>query len=290
MTVTGWDAGLLARGEEFLERWGLRRDGAPMGGRVAVVLPVVCGDGTRAALKLQDIDDETVGEGLALRTWGGDGVVRLLDEDAATGTMLLERLDGGRSLAAVPDVLEATGILAGLLARVTAVAAPEGMRRLGDIVAGMVERLPPVLDSLAAEDDRRLLKDCAAAVREVAGEPGDRLLHWDLHFENVLAAEREPWLVIDPKPLAGDPCFELLPALWNRFEEGRLMRRFDLLTEALGVDRERARAWTLGRVLQNSLWRVEEREGEGEGEGEREGEGEGLDAEQVAIARLLLGR
>jgi streptomycin 6-kinase len=48
------------------------------------------------------------------------------------------------------------------------------------------------------------------------------------------------------------------------------------MTEALGVDRERARAWTLGRVLQNSLWLVEE--------------GEGMDAEQAAIARLLLGR
>jgi streptomycin 6-kinase len=113
-------------------------------------------------------------------------------------------------------------------------------------------------------------------VREVAGEPGDRLLHWDLHFENILAAEREPWLVIDPKPLAGDPGFELLPALWNRYGEGQLARRFDLMTETLGLDRERARAWTLGRVLQNSLWRVEE--------------GEGLDAEQAAIARGLLGR
>jgi streptomycin 6-kinase len=113
-------------------------------------------------------------------------------------------------------------------------------------------------------------------VREVAGEPGDRLLHWDLHFENVLAADREPWLVIDPKPLAGDPCFDLLPALWNRFDDGQLLRRFDLLTEVLGLDRDRARAWTLGRVLENSLWRIED--------------GEGPEPQQAAIARLLLTR
>ncbi|MFD3379921.1 MULTISPECIES: aminoglycoside phosphotransferase family protein [unclassified Streptomyces] len=273
-------ARLLERGEEFLERWGLRQEGTPMSGRVSVVLPVVLGDGTRAALKLQDVDEETVGEGLALRTWGGDGVVRLLDEDAETGTLLLERLDEGRPLNDVPDVMKATTILAELLARLTVVPAPEGLRRLDGVVAGMFERLPAALKSLEGdggdEDGRRLLKDCAAAVREVAGEPGDRLLHWDLHFENVLAAEREPWLVIDPKPLAGDPGFELLPALWNRYEEGQLTRRFDLLTETLGLDRERARAWTLGRVLQNSLWQVEE--------------GEGLDAGQVAIARGLLGR
>jgi streptomycin 6-kinase len=171
-------------------------------------------------------------------------------------------------------VLEATGILADLLARLTSVPAPAGLRHLGDLTAGMFDRLPAVLKALDDEADRRLLRDCAAALDEVADEPGDRLLHWDLHFENVLAAGREPWLVIDPKPLAGDPCFELLPALWNRFEEGQLLRRFDLMTEALGADRDRARAWTLGRVLQNSLWRVEE--------------GHGLNAEQAAIARELM--
>ncbi|WP_308013243.1 aminoglycoside phosphotransferase family protein [Streptomyces beigongshangae] len=273
---------LLERGGRFVERWGLRQEGAPMSGRVSVVLPVVCADGTRAALKLQDVDEETAGEGLALRTWDGDGVVRLLEEDAESGTLLLERLDEDRPLDAVPDVMEATAVLAGLLARLTAVPAPAGLRRLDGVVAGMFARLPRVLASLAADDDRRLLADCAAAVREVADEPGDRLLHWDLHFGNVLAAGREPWLVIDPKPLAGDPCFELLPALWNRFDEGRLTRRFDLLTRTLGVDRERARAWTLGRVLQDSLWRVEE--------GAGAGAGAGLDVGQVAVARMLLGR
>jgi streptomycin 6-kinase len=133
------------------------------------------------------------------------------------------------------------------------------------------------VELLADEEERRLLRDCAAAVREVAGEPGDRLLHWDLHFDNVLAAEREPWLVIDPKPLAGDPGFELLPALWNRFDEDEVLWRFDLMTEALGLDRERARAWTLARVLQNGVWEAES--------GEEE-----LDEEQVFIARTLLAR
>ena len=106
----------------------------------------------------------------------------------------------------------------------------------------------------------RLLRDCAAAVREVAAEPGDRLLHWDLHYENVLAADREPWLAIDPKPLAGDPGFELLPGARQRFRAGEVRWRFDLMTEVLGLDRERARAWTLGRVLQNCLWDVEDGE------------------------------
>ncbi|MFD5632042.1 aminoglycoside phosphotransferase family protein [Streptomyces sp. NPDC127072] len=253
-----WDVRLLERGAEFLERWSLRQEGHPMSGRVSVVLPVVREDGTRAALKLQHLDEETAGEGLALRTWAGDGAVRLLADDPPTGTLLLERLDEGRPLAAVPDVMKATEIVAGLLVRLTSVPAPAGLRRLGDLTTDMLARLPAVLETVRDEDDRRLLRDCAAALREVADDPGDRLLHWDLHFENVLAAGREPWLAIDPKPLAGDPCFELLPALWARADEGHVLRRFDLLTEALQADRTHARAWTLARVLQDALWRLEE--------------------------------
>lgn len=95
-----------------------------MSGRASVVLPVVRADGTRAALKLQNLDDETAGEALALHTWGGDGAVHLLDDDPDSGTLLLERLDENRPLAAVPDVMKATGILADLLARLTSVPPP----------------------------------------------------------------------------------------------------------------------------------------------------------------------
>ncbi|MFE2599778.1 aminoglycoside phosphotransferase family protein [Streptomyces sp. NPDC059396] len=339
-------AALPGRAADFLERWELRRTGPAMYGKCALVLPVGCADGTAAVLKLQQLDDESAGEPVALRAWGGDGAVRLLRYDEGTGTLLLERLvprgsggvagsggpggpdglagSGGsgelagaggpgglgspvagdpnacdllprdlppRDLSGLP-VREAVRILAELLARLTSVPAPAGLRTLGDAVARMLDEAPSLAGELADEGERRLVRDCAAAVREVADEPGDRLLHWDLHYENVLAAEREPWLAIDPKPLAGDPGFELLPALANRFGaadayEGatavsepagsETLWRFDLMTEVLALDRSRARAWTLGRVLQNSLWRLRE--------GDRE-----LDPVQVSIARSLLAR
>lgn len=241
-----------------------------------LVLPVErTADGTRAALKMQILDDETEGEPIGLRVWDGAGVVRLLDHDAATGTMLLERLDEARPLTSVADTREALGVVAGLLARLVAVPAPQGLRGLGDIAAGMLAEVPGAAERLDAED-AAVLRDCAAAVREVAGEPGDRLLHWDLHLGNILAAEREPWLAIDPKPLAGDPGFDLLPALLDRFDPDEVLWRFDLLAEVVG-DRERAVAWTLGRVLQNGLWDVEDGE-------------DGLDEEQVEVARILRER
>nr|WP_202918488.1 aminoglycoside phosphotransferase family protein [Streptomyces cavernae] len=251
-------AALPGRVEEFLGRWGLRIDGPSMHGVAALVLPVVRADGSSAVLKLQHLDAETEGEAVALRVWDGDGAVRLLDHDEATGTMLLERLDAGRMLTYVPDTREGVLVIARLLARLTSGPAPQGMRRLGDIAADMLERTPPVLARITDPVDRRLVADCAAAVREVMDEPGDRLLHWDLHFDNVLASDREPWLAIDPKPLAGDPGFDLWPALDNRFEPDEVRWRFDAMTEVLGLDRNRAAAWTLGRVLQNALWDVEE--------------------------------
>ncbi|MCP3821117.1 aminoglycoside phosphotransferase family protein [Streptomyces sp. A3M-1-3] len=283
-------AALPGRATEFLERWSLRPTGPSMYGAASLVLPVERADGTAAALKMQLLDEESEGEPVALRVWGGDGAVQLLEHDAETGTMLLEWLGGTsqaegsggelRHLSSVDDDRQAVQILAELLARLTAVPAPPGLRRLGDIAAAMLDDVPQALDALEDADERRLLADCAAAVREVAGEPGDRLLHWDLHFDNVLAGVREPWLAIDPKPLAGDPGFDLMPALWNRFDASAVRWRFDLMTEVLGLDRERARAWTLGRVLQNSLWALEDGV-----DGEQE-----LSEEQAEVARVLLGR
>ncbi|WP_436992180.1 aminoglycoside phosphotransferase family protein [Streptomyces sp. enrichment culture] len=261
-----WIARLPVLAAEFLDRWELRRDGAAAAGEASLVLPVLCANGTRAVLRLQMPREETTAALIGLRTWNGDGMVRLLDHDPGSGTMLLERLDASRTLASVEDDDVAMGILAGLQARLVRVPAPPGLRGLGDIAAGMLERVPRAAAALADPADRRLLRGWASAVAELAGEPGDRMLHWDLHYGNVLAARREPWLAIDPEPLAGDPGFDLWPALDSRWDDvvvrngavRVVRRRFDLLTEALGLDRARAAGWTLGRLLQNALWDVDD--------------------------------
>ncbi|MEU3842043.1 aminoglycoside phosphotransferase family protein [Streptomyces sp. NPDC028635] len=257
----------------FLGRWQLTLDGPSMYGVCALVLPVVRADGLRAVLKLQLLDEESAGEPVALRLWDGDGAVRLLDHDEPTGTMLLERLDATRMLAHHPDVHKAVEVIAALLAHLNATPAPPGLRRLDDIARRMLDRTPGALPRIPDPEARRIVADCAAAVREVVAEPGDRLLHWDLHDENVLAADRADWLAIDPKPLAGDPGFELWPALDNRYDPDDVRWRFDAMTAVMGLDRDRARAWTLGRLLQNALWDIED--------------GRPLDPEQLEIARRL---
>ncbi|MFJ3578370.1 aminoglycoside phosphotransferase family protein [Streptomyces rubiginosohelvolus] len=263
-----WIAGLPSLAADLLERWQLLRDGGVRSGQASLVLPVLRHDGTRAVLKLQLSREETTAALIGLRTWNGDGMVRLLDHDPASSSMLLERLDGARTLASIDDDDVAMGILADLHARLVAVPAPQGLRGLGDVAAAMLEQVPQAVTHLTDPADRDLLRGWASAVAELADEPGDRLLHWDLHYDNVLAAQREPWIAIDPEPLAGDPGFDLWPALDSRWDDvvakGEplrvVRRRFDLLTDALGLDRPRAAGWTLGRLLQNALWDIEDGE------------------------------
>lgn len=150
----------------------------------------------------------------------------------------------------------------------------------------MLDEVPRAVTALRDPAEQRLVHTCASAVAELVGECGDRLLHWDLHYDNILAGQREPWLAIDPEPLAGDPGFDLWPALDSRWEEAvvatgdvtrAVLRRFDLLTEALGLDRQRATGWTLGRVLQNALWDIEDGK-------------TSMEPAQVALAAALLRR
>ncbi|MFI6104235.1 aminoglycoside phosphotransferase family protein [Streptomyces sp. NPDC051310] len=280
-----WITGLPALAAQFLDRWELERDGVARAGEASLVLPVLRRHGTRAVLRLQMPREETAAALIGLRTWNGEGMVRLLDHDPETSTMLLERLDPARTLASIEDDDVAMGILAELQARLVRVPAPPGLRSLGDIATEMLEQVHEAVAALADPADRQLLRGWASAVSELVGEPGERILHWDLHYDNVLAAQREPWLAIDPEPLAGDPGFDLWPALDSRWDDlvaqgGALRvvrRRFDLLTEVLGLDRARATGWTLGRLLQNSLWDI--------GDGAT-----ALASSSVAIGESLLNR
>jgi streptomycin 6-kinase len=256
-----WLAGLPGAVERYVDAWQLTVSGDPLSGEASLILPVVRRDGTAAMLKLQSVNEESESEALALRTWNHDDVVEVFEDDPETSTLLLERLEP-RTLDDVPDDVEATRILAELLNHLSAVPAPPGIRHLADIAAGMIEDAPGLIPQLVDPAEQALAWRFVAQVTELLPEPGDRLLHWDLHYYNVMAAQRQPWLVIDPKPLAGDPAFELMPAVWNRWDDlvatgdlsQAIRHRFDLMLEVTGIDRDRALGWTAGRILQNVLW------------------------------------
>ncbi|MFC7613058.1 aminoglycoside phosphotransferase family protein [Actinokineospora soli] len=249
-----WLAGLPARGEEAMRRWSLAPDGPSWHGFCSVVQPVRRADGTPAVLKIGWPHPEAEHEADALRLWDGDGAVHLLDVDG--WTLLLERLDADTDLMAVP-IDKAVEIVAGLIRRLDR-PAPQGMRHLRDTAERLAVELPADNAELLAETgdaiDADLVDRAVAYCRELGPASASRLVNEDLHYQNVLAGGREPWLVIDPKPLAGDPEFGLIPLLWNRHTEGDLSDRLDAVVELTGLDRAKARKWTFVRAVDAWLW------------------------------------
>jgi streptomycin 6-kinase len=243
---------------ESLRRWDLTPDGDALHGVCALVLPVRRTTGEAAVLKVGWPHREARHEHLALQLWGGRGAVRLLAADPASWAMLLERLDPARDLTAVP-VDEACAVIGQLLRQLDRPAPPQ-LARLSDEVARLVRALaspPPGIPRRFVEQALSLAPDL---VRDEGADA--RLVHTDLHYANVLAGQRQPWLAIDPKPLAAEPAYAVAPALWNRWEEavagtdvrGAVRRRLSVVCEHGGIDEDRARAWAIVREVQNALW------------------------------------
>ena len=250
---------------EILDDWELVREGDELWhGFCSLVAPVRTADGEAAVLKVGfDGDDESQHEALALQHWHGDGVVRLLRADPQRRAFLLERLHR-RDLTSVSEV-EACEVVAGLYPRLHRPAFPQ-LRT----VTSYVERWLDALAGLPSEAPipRRMVEQTLALGRDLVADPAsvERVVHGDLHYENVLAADREPWLVIDPKPMSGDPHYEPAPMLWNRFDEYAgdvrqgVRRRFHTLVDAAGLDEERARDWVVVRMIINAHWSIEDAE------------------------------
>ena len=241
-------------------QWTLRPDGEPIHGHCSLVLPVRTADGAAAMLKIGFPDEESEHEHLALQRWGGRAAVRLLSADPHRRALLLERLHRD-DLSTVPDVL-ACELVAGLY-RVLHVPAMPALRGL----ATFVDRWTAELSALprSAPIPRRLVDQAVARGAELASDRAvvTRVIHTDLHYGNVLAADREPWLAIDPKPVNGDPHYEVAPMLWNRWEDiagdvrDGVRRRFWTVVDAAGFDEDRARAWVVVRMVHNAMWALQ---------------------------------
>ncbi|WP_235716239.1 aminoglycoside phosphotransferase family protein [Amycolatopsis sp. ATCC 39116] len=248
--VRPWLAALPELADWCCRQWGLVIEGPPWHGYTALVFPVRR-DGEPLVLKLAWQDDGTRDEPVALSAWDGRGAVRLLE--SARGALLLERLDASRSLLTEP-LDKALEITHGLLHRLT-VPAPALGRTLRDEAVRFAEEMPADWARLGGPVPKRLVDAAVAVCRDLGPGAGTSLVNQDLHYENILAGTREPWLVIDPQPIAGDAEFGLIPLLWNRFGESTVEERVRVL--AAGLDPDRARAWTLVRAVDNWLWAAE---------------------------------
>jgi streptomycin 6-kinase len=245
-----WLESLPELAAECAAQWGLEL-GIPFDSPRALVIPA--GD---VVLKLNAPSHfEADHEADALERWAGHGAVELLARDDGRRAFLCERCIPGSRLVD----LDADGVMvvSELLPRLTTeLAEPTPFRSL----AGEAERWAedvPARFARAGAPFERVLVDVALDVFRTADSSARWLVNQDLHGENVLRAEREPWLVIDPKPLVGEREIDGVGLLRNATSRASARRWLDALAE-LGLDRERLRDWGIAHAI---AWAWDPREG-----------------------------
>ena len=239
------------------ERFGVRAGARFDPGAGGFVAPV----SEEAVLKVAFPHDEAEREPDALELLDGDGSPRLLARADDLWAMLIERAHPGTQLWARGED-ESNRVAAGVLARFwRPLPAGHVFRPLADEAARWGEELPRDWEQAGRPCPRALVDEAVTLARELGGSIDEEvLLHQDFQGSNVLLSERG-WLAIDPKPLAGDRAFDLASLLRDRrweLDEPTLRRRFDVLVEATGVDRERARGWGIVHAL---AWGMDDRPG-----------------------------
>lgn len=250
-----WLARLSELVDGCADRWQLTL-GTPFdGAQASLAMPATRADGTPVVVKVQFPHRECEHEAAALRRWDGRGAVRLLDHDPERWALLLERCEPGTRLREA-DPEQALNVLAGLLPRLW-VDADAPFTRLEDEAAWWASTIETDWEAAGRPIARPLVDAALEAIGDLSATQPERvLLHQDLHGDNVLAATREVWLAIDPKPLVGERAFGLAPIV-RSYELGHsreaAVQRLDVLSDRLGVDRERARRWTIAQTVAWSL-------------------------------------
>ena len=248
-----WVASLPSLVADLERRWSIRTGGALGTGVTSVVLAAETVPGEEPlALKLGWYEDENRYEPDALRVYDGDGAARLLEADAERGALLLERLDPEWSLLGL-DETDAIPIACTILRRLWRPAG-DPFPRLADAAGRWIESIPRRHREWQWPIERRYVEEAVELLEWlIPTSPEPLLLHQDAHHGNFLAAEREPWLIIDPKPILGDPADDLYAQLRGRFgvpdTVERVRRRLDLLAAATGLDRDRIRGWAIAHNL-----------------------------------------
>ena len=260
--------------DEHAQRWHLQIE-PPLYLSYNYVAPATRADGTLAVFKCGVVaDNSSIRDELAaLQHWDGDGAVLVLEADRDAGAFLLERLIPGQGIVEMDDV-ESTRIAAGLMRRLWK---PLPLRHAFPTLAGWGDAFTKLrerhngttgpLPSAIIERGEALYWEL------VTSQAAPIVLHGDLHHFNILSAQREPWLIIDPHGVIGEPAFEVGPWLRNTVGDPNgphahlylmnhpnaravLDRRLNDFSE-LGIERDRLRNWGIAFCALSACWSEE---------------------------------
>ncbi len=256
--------------EDMTQRWSLRV-GKPFqpGGTASWVAPARGPDGEHQVLKVAWCHDEALHEADGLHAWDGCGAVRLRSavRDGPALVMLLEECEPGTALSRALPAPQQDEVVSGLLRRLWI--GPPGehpFRSLRDMCTSWADSFEAKIAAtgrVGRPVDAGLVRTGTALFRDLpVSATRSVLLATDLHPDNVLAATREPWLVIDPKPHVGDPTYDAVQHMLNSpdrlgADPAAFVRR---MAGLLDLDAERLGRWVFARCVLEWLGRPDLRE------------------------------
>ena len=256
--------GLTGPGRRGDQRVAATRDRRPPGGQCSWTAPAAGASGEDLVLKMafRFGGGEERDEAAGLRCWEGNGVVRLhaACDGRSEYALLMERCLPGTALDQVLSEPEQDVVVAGLLRRLWAQPHSQyPFRPLAQMCSAWADEFEAGYASraeAAGRLDPGLARAGIALFRDLpASAANEVLLCTDLHAENILAAHREPWLVIDPKQYVGDPAYDVLQLMLNC--ETRLAADpaafADRMAGLAGLDTGRVRLWLFARAVQESI-------------------------------------
>ena len=261
-----WLDALPALAAEYEERWQIRLL-PPFALSYNYVTPVLRADGSRAVLKLGVPNPLLRNEIAALQWYGGSYSVEVLEADPERGVFLMEYLSPGDILADLGDDDQETIIAAEVMRGLWRPLPPQHSFPSTQDWADGLKELRPRFEGGCGPFSPHLVDAAERLFAELhASQAAPVLLHGDLHHYNIVAAQRRPWLVIDPQGVCGEPAYEVGALIRNPdFEVYPLgdlrvlfRRRLDLLSELLELDRQRLLGWSLAQAVLSVWWAFDE--------------------------------
>jgi streptomycin 6-kinase len=251
--------------EEIAGKWSLKIDKPFSDLSYNYVAPCVCPNGTKAVLKIGFPEKDSVNflEAKTLDFVAGEGIVRLLKFDEEFCAMLLERALPGENLIGIckQDDEQATKI---------AISVMKGFWRVAPENAGF-PNLEKWIEGLRSAEDTTFPQKSVKKARDyftelIASSRQAVLLHGDLHHGNILSAEREAFLAIDPKGIIGDIGYEISvflnnPRSWILKHSNRksiLRKRIEMFSESCEIEPESLRKWAYAEAVLSAWWTMED--------------------------------
>ena len=272
-SISTWQGETAALVATALERWHLTAGEPYTGGEAGAVLRITTAAGESAVLKVGFPHVEAVGEALALQAWSPALAPRVLKQEPWAWWLMLERIEPGIPLSMTAlSTDEAIRVGARMLAELSAVrAAPElpSVREIVDAyLVSAAERRPARAAALASTETDLVEHGLDLAAALAQHDSGRALVHGDLNPGNLLRADDRPagWVAIDPKPMRGDPEFDLEPLVTQLgspsrtvLPEKQLEAWVGLAADLAGLDADLAVRWGVARTALDVTWYAADR-------------------------------